>query len=386
MSQKQLTPEEHDKIMIEIAALINSAYPPYNGVPMSDQDADPLAELGDSEFDPGSGEAVALELDNEGEATDKISVEIGMDGDQVISCEDLDALANGSSSTDGGAADAIGTPHSHLQSPARDTITVAELEADANSNDTVVSGADLLSDANAGGLSGKITIRDLLAYVNEPSNLLSVTAEDLDAIVADVVKAISKREDVKPKEGVQKYGKVTFADPTNKKYPIDTEEHIRAAWNYINKEKNAAKYSGGEVSAIKRRIVSAWKAKIDKEGPPSVQKKDIDFESDSVLIYDGDWSEVKDMGEGKIGGYAIRFSTKSDPDLVLDYFDKTESNIEYPHSDMPEVDNDFSEITVSLGSAGIGVRDSSPTTQVLIRFTPLPRGSRSTMCGSAPVE
>lgn len=80
---------------------------------------------------------------------------------------------------------------------------------------------------------------------------------------------IPVRKDVSPKEGINEYGKVPFADPVNKKYPIDTEEHIRAAWNYIHKAENAAKYDGPALAAVKARIVSAWKSKIDKAGPPS---------------------------------------------------------------------------------------------------------------------
>lgn len=91
-----------------------------------------------------------------------------------------------------------------------------------------------------------------------------------------VQKAISQREDVSPadKERAQsEYGNVKFADEKNKKYPIDTEKHIRAAWNYINKEKNAAKYEASEVASIKSKIVAAWKDKIDKDGPPSAADK-----------------------------------------------------------------------------------------------------------------
>ncbi len=64
-------------------------------------------------------------------------------------------------------------------------------------------------------------------------------------------------------------GEMMFADPTNKKYPIDTEEHVRAAWNYINVQANADKYTAAEVETIKSHIVAAWKDMIDKEGPPS---------------------------------------------------------------------------------------------------------------------
>lgn len=70
---------------------------------------------------------------------------------------------------------------------------------------------------------------------------------------------IDRREDTDPKRGEQEYGDVEFADQTNKKYPIDTPEHVRAAWNYINHKDNAAKYDAGEVKTIKGRITRAAK-------------------------------------------------------------------------------------------------------------------------------
>jgi len=70
---------------------------------------------------------------------------------------------------------------------------------------------------------------------------------------------IEKRDDANPKEGVHEYGHVQFADPTNHKYPIDTPEHVRAAWSYINHEDNAAKYDKDDVAQIKERIKRAAK-------------------------------------------------------------------------------------------------------------------------------
>ena len=70
---------------------------------------------------------------------------------------------------------------------------------------------------------------------------------------------IDRREDVNPEEGERKYGDVKFADSTNNKYPIDTPEHVRAAWNYINHRNNAAKYDADEVETIKNRIKRAAK-------------------------------------------------------------------------------------------------------------------------------
>jgi hypothetical protein len=70
---------------------------------------------------------------------------------------------------------------------------------------------------------------------------------------------IDRREDVNPEEGLREYGDVEFADPTNHKYPIDTAEHVRAAWSYINHKDNAAKYDAQELRLIKERIERAAK-------------------------------------------------------------------------------------------------------------------------------
>ena len=66
------------------------------------------------------------------------------------------------------------------------------------------------------------------------------------------------------KDGKKPYGNVTYADPGyqsdgKKRYPIDTEEHIRAAWSYISKPANSGKYSSSQAAAIKSRIRSAMK-------------------------------------------------------------------------------------------------------------------------------
>lgn len=87
-------------------------------------------------------------------------------------------------------------------------------------------------------------------------------------IVEKTDSKIDKRPDVSEHEGERKYGDVEYADRTNKKYPIDTPEHVRAAWSYINHKDNAAKYDASEVRTIKSRIKSAAK------------KHGVDIESD----------------------------------------------------------------------------------------------------------
>lgn len=64
--------------------------------------------------------------------------------------------------------------------------------------------------------------------------------------------------------GSMPYGNVTYADPgyqgdKKKRYPVDTEEHTRAAWGYINKAKNAGKYTAQQLTSVKGKIKSAMK-------------------------------------------------------------------------------------------------------------------------------
>jgi hypothetical protein len=59
------------------------------------------------------------------------------------------------------------------------------------------------------------------------------------------------------------YGDVTYADPGyrggKKRYPVDTEGHVRAAWSYINMPKNAKKYTSEQLASIKSKIRAAAK-------------------------------------------------------------------------------------------------------------------------------
>jgi uncharacterized protein DUF6582 len=70
------------------------------------------------------------------------------------------------------------------------------------------------------------------------------------------------------------YGDVQYADPgyreNKKRYPIDTPDHIRAAWAYINVPKNAGFYTPEQVATIKGRIkAAAEKAGIEISGEAS---------------------------------------------------------------------------------------------------------------------
>ena len=97
------------------------------------------------------------------------------------------------------------------------------------------------------------------------------------------------------KAAEQPYGDVEYADPgyqadRKKRYPIDTEGHIRAAWNFINRPSNAQRYRPAELTQIKARIVAAWKAKIDNDGPPSAEdRKEIGRSAACVALTKALW-------------------------------------------------------------------------------------------------
>jgi len=107
-----------------------------------------------------------------------------------------------------------------------------------------------------------------------------------------------------PGDGSKPYGDVEYADPgyqddQKKRYPLDTEAHIRAAWNYIHKPKNAGKYTDEQLKRIKAKIVAAWKDKIDPEGPPAAEsakaamvrmkKHLLDVGPVAEIVYRLDW-------------------------------------------------------------------------------------------------
>ncbi len=85
------------------------------------------------------------------------------------------------------------------------------------------------------------------------------------------------------------YGDVPYADPgyqsdKKKRYPVDTKEHAKAAWSYINMPKNAAKYSPEHLASVKAKIEAACK----KFGV-DVSKKSVDaliLEARELGVYD----------------------------------------------------------------------------------------------------
>ena len=107
---------------------------------------------------------------------------------------------------------------------------------------------------------------------------------------------IKRRGDVSPERGEHQYGDVAFADPVNNKYPIDTPEHVRAAWSYINHTDNAAKYSKGDVRTIKGRATG--RARSARGEPPLANL--IPLIIDRQILVDGALAHCLDPVQPRI--------------------------------------------------------------------------------------
>jgi Caudovirus prohead serine protease len=114
------------------------------------------------------------------------------------------------------------------------------------------------------------------------------------------------------------YGNVMYADPGYqkdgvKRYPLDTDAHIRAAWSYINQAKNASKYSSSDLAKIKAKIRAAMKrigADVSDaaERTPVTEAGDRDGETaPSEHVCEADYTALVALdpdGDGDVDGWA----------------------------------------------------------------------------------
>jgi len=85
------------------------------------------------------------------------------------------------------------------------------------------------------------------------------TEEIIRGAVESAMEALAEAKDPK-----KPYGDVVYADPgyqkdKQKRYPINTAAHVRAAWSYINQADNAHLYTTAQLARVKSRIKSAAK-------------------------------------------------------------------------------------------------------------------------------
>jgi hypothetical protein len=113
-------------------------------------------------------------------------------------------------------------------------------------------------------------------------------------------------EKTAPKKAVkaaaeEPYGDVEYADPGyqddgKKRYPLDSEEHCRSAWSYINQAENADMYTAEQLAHIKARILAAGK------------KYGIDFEVKAAAAPNLEAVELARPGSWKLSSGPVEFT------------------------------------------------------------------------------
>lgn len=108
---------------------------------------------------------------------------------------------------------------------------------------------------------GTVTFGDsqevVIEYVNAPANASRRPSTVYGSLAAS-------RPGAAAADSSKPYGDVKYADPgyqsdKKKRYPLDTAEHVKAAWSYINQAGNASKYTLAQLKRIKGRIKAAAK-------------------------------------------------------------------------------------------------------------------------------
>jgi hypothetical protein len=84
--------------------------------------------------------------------------------------------------------------------------------------------------------------------------------------------------------------------------------------------KNAMKI-GAEISASNKAKAQAAHDLMVEFGAVCKDPEYVEMDGDKSLVTFG--GEVKALGEGKLGGYLVRFTTARDPDLTGDFFTAT---------------------------------------------------------------
>ena len=165
------------------------------------------------------------------------------------------------------------------------------------------------------------------------------------------------------------YGDVTYADPgyqadKKKRYPIDTEKHVRAAWSYINQGDNASQYTAAQVRRIKSRIKSAaskFGIQIKEEHEMLAKEIQDVLEAYASTTIDNGAATISISGQtddaGKLAAVANRLATAAvvalnavDPDADGDIY-LTMGDDEHPdssgsdyHPQIPGVPDDIDDV------------------------------------------
>jgi len=155
----------------------------------------------------------------------------------------------------------------HVDNSSREWI--GEVQNQRMAGDSVIGDLVIVDMATAQKLAygAKMGISPKVYGMEEENEMLDFSFSNFSVVINPAVKTayINNRQKETEIENAVKepYGKVKYADPgykgDKKRYPIDSEAHVRAAWSYINMPKNQEGYTAEQIKNIKGRITSAAK-------------------------------------------------------------------------------------------------------------------------------
>lgn len=213
------------------------------------------ADMTDQEFKPAAADVVARAKDLAKAAGHQRFKDHLFEASQELICEHELAKGEVVEPDDPAVAiDGTGAP------AGEDVIAVAD-DKEAAADVSEEAGVDATPDDADAGASDE---------AQEASKEASAGAEQISDPASALATALADALE-KAKGGID-YADPGYQEDGKKRYPLDTEEHIRSAWGFINHQKNADKYTADQLDKIKAKIIAAWKDKIDADGPPSAEK------------------------------------------------------------------------------------------------------------------
>jgi HK97 family phage major capsid protein/HK97 family phage prohead protease len=107
-------------------------------------------------------------------------------------------------------------------------------------------------------------VGDLMSPLETPLDHVRSRADYLASMLVSGFAPDEVVEWVRADDPKKPYGDVSYADPgyqkdKKKRYPLDSKDHVKAAWSYINQPGNAGKYSPEHLGPIKDKIKAAAK-------------------------------------------------------------------------------------------------------------------------------
>ena len=104
-------------------------------------------------------------------------------------------------------------------------------------------------------------VLELGKYIKDPQGYCNLAHKEATGMYPAQHAELEKHAGRAAMADKKPYGDVTYADPKNGKYPVDTADHAKAAWAYINQEKSASAYpmNGVTLGEVKAKIMAACK-------------------------------------------------------------------------------------------------------------------------------